>query len=201
MRIIIEILCVCQVLAIIGAVDVLKEVKTGIEQGVDIAKEATFGPGIKDLITKGKDLIFGAPIALVLEALNQVCSLALATEGNVNRAEEVIPDLGNVHLWFMDHKYNRSFDIDSLDELLRLDTFNRDNPTVILTTGWLSMEDNKTNSAFEEISRAYRCRGEENFFVSEKRSISVAKVVKYLPNILVVCVSVFNCSCSTPRNT
>lgn len=146
----------------------LKEIKKGVEKGIDITKEAgTLIPGADDLAAAGKDLVFGAPIKVILEGINKVCSLALATEGDLERSEDVIPELGEVSLKLMDGKFNRSFNVASVKEMVQMETFNKDKPTVILTTGWLSIRENKTNLSAEKILRAYRCRGDVNFIVSE----------------------------------
>lgn len=169
MRLIVGILiCALAAGSSAGPYNPLTEIRKGVEKGIDITKQAAnFTPGIDDISAVGKDLIFGAPIKVILEGINKVCSLALATEGDVERSEDVIPELGDVSIKFMDDKYNRSFNVASIGEMVKLDTFNRDYPTVILTTGWLSIRENKTNVSAEKILRAYRCRGNVNFIVSE----------------------------------
>lgn len=146
----------------------LTEIKKGVEKGIDITKEVgSLAPGIDDLATVGKDILFGAPSKVILEGINKFCSLALATEGDLERSEDVIPELGDVSLKFLDLKYNKSFNVQSVGEMVRLDTFKKDKPTVILTTGWLSMRENKTNVSAEKILSAYLCRGDVNFIVSD----------------------------------
>lgn len=169
MRLIVGIIiCALAVGSSAGPYNPLTEIRKGVEKGIDITKQAAnFTPGIDDIAKVGKDLIFGAPIKVILEGINKVCSLALATEGDVERSDEVIPELGEVSIKFMDDKYNKSFNVASIGEMVKLDTFNRDYPTVILTTGWLSIRENKTNVSAEKILRAYRCRGNVNFIVSE----------------------------------
>lgn len=151
----------------------LKEFQVGVAKAIDVVKEAAnFTPTLSEVGAQGKDYIFGLGPNIVLEAINKVCSLALATQGDVKRSEEVIPELANVSLIFLDNKENRSFGLDEIGDLLNMETFNKNNPVVVLTTGWLSMEDNKTNGAREDIYRAYSCRGNTNFFVSLKKDIS-----------------------------
>lgn len=150
-----------------SAYDALTAIKKGAEKSVDITKQvADFVPDSSDLASLGKDLIFGLPITVILEGLNKFCSLALATEDDVERSRKVIPELGNVSLHFLDMKFNKSFDLTSVEDMVNMETFNKDFPTVILTTGWLSMEDNKTNGAAKWILDAYNCRGDVNFIVS-----------------------------------
>lgn len=144
------------------------ELKKGVQKGFDITKQAVeFTPGLGDIAAAGKDLVLGMPFQIVLEGLNRVCSLALATEGDLERAEQVIPAMGDVRLKFLDNTYNRSFNVESVGEMVELETFNKDNPTVIVTTGWLSMRGNRTSKAADKLLRAYQCRGNYNFIVSK----------------------------------
>lgn len=146
----------------------LAELKKGVSKGIDVTKNvAAFTPGIDDMAVASKDLLLGAPIQVILEFLNQFCSLALATEGDLERSREIIPELEDVHITFLDDKYNRSFKVESVGEMVQLETFNKDNPTVLVTTGWLSMRGNKTSRSAEKLLRAYQCRGSVNFIVSE----------------------------------
>lgn len=146
----------------------LTEIKKGVEKGIDITKEVgSLAPSLDDIATVGKDLVFGLPSKVILEGINKFCSLALATEGGLEREEEVIPELADVSIKFWDMKYNRSFNVETVKEMVKLDTFNKARPTVILTTGWLSMRENKTNISAEKILKAYRCRGDVNFIVSK----------------------------------
>lgn len=146
----------------------LDEVKKGVEKGIDIVKEAPkFTPNIEDITKVGKDLVFGLPFKVLLEGINKGCSLALATEGDLERKEEVIPELRDVSIKFLDDKYNRSFNVESVKDMVKLDTFNKNYPTVILTTGWMSIRENETNVSAEKVYSAYRCRGNVNFIVSE----------------------------------
>lgn len=145
----------------------ITEIRTGVGKGIDVTKKvADFTPSIDDLATAGKDLVLGTPIQVLLEGLNRFCSLALATEGDVERAKEIVPELGDVQITFLDNKYNRSFNVESVGEMVQLETFNKDNPTVVVTTGWLSMRGNKTSRSAEKLLRAYQCRGSVNFIVS-----------------------------------
>lgn len=142
------------------------EIKKGVQKGFDITKQvADFTPTFDDITSAGKDLVLGTPFQVILEGLNQICSLALATEGDLERTREVIPQLGDVRIKFLDMKYNRSFNVESVGEMLQLETFNKDNPTVIVTTGWLSMRGNKTSRSADKLLRAYQCRGNYNFIV------------------------------------
>ena len=145
----------------------LAEIKQGVQKTVDIGSQVVdFTPGLDEITAAGKDLVLGTPFQLILEGFNQVCSLALATEGDVKRSQDVIPKLGDVRIKFLDNKHNRSFNVQSVGELVQMETFSRDNPTVIVTTGWLSMRGNKTSRSAEKLLRAYQCRGNHNFIVS-----------------------------------
>lgn len=147
--------------------DPLKEVKKGVEKGIDITKEAgNLAPSVEDIAKAGKELAFGTPVKVILEGINKFCSLALATEGDVERTRDVIPNLGDVSLKLMDGRFNRSFNVESVREMVNMETFNKNNPTVVLTTGWLSIRENKTNLSAEKILSAYQCRGGYNFIVS-----------------------------------
>lgn len=143
-----------------SAIDPLTAIEQRTGKGI-----SDFLPGASEVLSFGKDLLFGSPLKVILGLMNKFCSVALGSEDGVERIPEVIPELGNVSLAFLDMKYNRSFDVSSIGDMVNLDTFNKTYSTVILTTGWLSMDDNKTNGAAEWILDAYNCRGDVNFIV------------------------------------
>lgn len=163
------------------------EIKKGVHKGFDITRQVTdFTPTIDDIASAGKDLVMGTPFQVILEGLNHFCSLALATDGDLERTSEVIPELDDVRIKFLDMKYNRSFNVESVAEMLQLETFNKDNPTVIVTTGWLSMRGNETSQSADMLLRAYQCRGNYNFIVRQtSSSLSPSTISRQLKKLLV----------------
>uniref|UniRef100_A0A7G3B8S6 Putative vitellogenin n=1 Tax=Lutzomyia longipalpis TaxID=7200 RepID=A0A7G3B8S6_LUTLO len=141
-------------------------VKLGVEKGYDIAKNAPqFVPSPKELGSLGKEAFFGLPSSVLLDGINKFCSLAIATDTNLSRDEKTKPDYRNLSMILYDDKENASFPLTDMDRLAQHPSFNKNNPVVILITGWLSNSENKTNEAADTIYSAYKCRGNTNFIL------------------------------------
>lgn len=127
-----------------------------------------------EVVGLGKDLALGAPSSVFLEGVNKLCSLALAKNSDLYRPSSVKPQAKNVSLLFD----NRSYGLGSIREMLNSQSFKKNNPTVILTTGWMSMK-SEDNPAADDITSAYKCRGGYNVLVSVILNCNIHSILQW----------------------
>ncbi|XP_061386580.1 vitellogenin-1-like [Musca vetustissima] len=120
--------------------------------------------GIQEIPTPDKifstsiQVLFGFPEQVIFTAINQACSLFLAS-GAIN--PRVTPSVEKMHFQLRTPCKNISVPLQQPEELVNLEEFDIEKKVVILVSGWGS--DGNKSTYIQDFADAFNCRGEHNF--------------------------------------
>lgn len=115
----------------------------------------------EQLLEFGKQSIAGVPLEALTATINQICSIAVAT--NATESEDSV-NITAMNYVLMTGAENVTIPLLESDDLWKNPLFNPSHNTVILVTGWTS-NINGSNRAIDTIFNAYQARGGYNFVV------------------------------------
>lgn len=96
-------------------------------------------------------------------------SLAGAAALSANTVQpKFLPKINEMNFVLKAKTRNISVPLEKPEQLWSLAEFNKDLPLVLLITGWTT-NFNDTNNALDTVYAAYKCRGNVNFVVNERK--------------------------------
>uniref|UniRef100_A0A6B2EF13 Putative lipase n=1 Tax=Phlebotomus kandelakii TaxID=1109342 RepID=A0A6B2EF13_9DIPT len=138
-------------------------INTGINSMSNIAGNTiNYIPTPKDIARMSKEVFLGLPPRIIMEGVNNFCSMAMQFDINMGRTEKYTPNVQNISFVLYDNEKRIPFNMNELDKLVQYPGFKKENPVVIFITGWLT-KDNTENAAARDLAKAYNCRGNHNF--------------------------------------
>lgn len=151
--------------------DRIDQIRLGVSAGLRILKNTSQIISLEKLGAVGMDALHEIPGRTLMAALNKFCSLAILTDKDLGRYEKIKPDFDRLRLILYSSSDNASYSLSEMSKLVENPEFNKNDPVVIMVSGWLSNRKDKPNDPAIAIYNAYKCRGHINFLVS--RSIQL----------------------------
>ncbi|XP_052848649.1 LOW QUALITY PROTEIN: phospholipase A1 1 [Drosophila gunungcola] len=115
---------------------------------------------LTDIVNTKVNILTAAPLELVANAIDTVCSSTLFM-GRV--PPKITPDIQKMHFQYMTPCQNYSVPLLEASKLWKHSRFSKGRKVVILATGWTNTVNE--SSAILMISKAFMCRGDVNFVI------------------------------------
>uniref|UniRef100_A0A1B0D1A0 Lipase domain-containing protein n=1 Tax=Phlebotomus papatasi TaxID=29031 RepID=A0A1B0D1A0_PHLPP len=145
--------------------DRIDQIRLGVSAGFRILKNTSQIISLENLGALGRDALYEIPGLTLMEALNKFCSLAILTDKDLGRYEKIKPDYDRLRLILYSSSENTSYSLGEMSKLVENPAFNKNDPVVIMVSGWLSNRKDKPNDPAIAIYNAYKCRGHTNFLL------------------------------------
>lgn len=150
-----------------GSFNPLDKMKDVISGGAEIGKGV--GSKIPELIptpnvllNAGKEVLLGYPFEIAATAINKLCSVA--SSANATKPK-ITPKFNEMKLVLLREKESVEYGMPDAEKMWSNSAFNKNWPTTIFITGWLTDLKHPRDKAIETMKKAYDARGKNNFIV------------------------------------